>query len=203
MSKERFFAHLQSHFAPRLRESGFTGSGQNFRRQVNDVLHAINIQGNRYGGSCTVNLGVHPVFLTCPGPPRMPDPKTHEEIDCEFRIRLVKESGDWWTYQSEADSPESQADDLIATYFRDGEAYFRRFSRSEDILSYLTPERLGSEYSRDNVLGKPPHARSALVAARMHAHFGHDSLRRECAEFGLAHLGRAGALRDELEALSR
>ena len=52
-----FFDVLKSEFAPKLRELGFSGSGQHFRRVRGEIINAINIQGNKYGNSCAVNWG--------------------------------------------------------------------------------------------------------------------------------------------------
>ena len=56
-AKAVFFDVLKSEFAPKLRELGFSGSGQHFRRVRGEIINAINIQGNKYGNSCAVNWG--------------------------------------------------------------------------------------------------------------------------------------------------
>ena len=86
-----FHAVLKSEFGPKLRELGFKGSGQNYRRLIGDVIHAINIQGNRWGGSCTVNLGIHVTFLP-DTLNKMRDPATFNAINCEFHRRIADDS---------------------------------------------------------------------------------------------------------------
>lgn len=205
MSKERFFTHLKTHFAPRLRDIGFTGSGQNFRRVVGEVIHAINLQGNKWGGSCAVNLGLHLTFLPTEGLPKPANPRTVTEIDCAFRGRLAKrgESDCWWPYELPDNSPEEAADDLISRYFEHGESRFQRFRTADDVVSSLQPDRFRTGDWRGELPGTPPIARTALMAARIYAHLGRDALRRESAQFALANLGHASGLREELERLAR
>lgn len=45
--KKLFFDQLKDDFIPQIRDAGYKGSGQNFRRIQNGVVHAINIQGNK------------------------------------------------------------------------------------------------------------------------------------------------------------
>lgn len=61
--KKEFFGLLKDRFARALWQAGFKGSGQTFRRVQGEVINAINIQVNKYGGSVAVNLGLHLTFL--------------------------------------------------------------------------------------------------------------------------------------------
>ena len=119
IAKEIFFNILKEEFAPRLRNIGFKGSGQNFRRLNGEIINTINIQGHKYGGSCAVNLGLHLSFLPVNWSDQLPDVKTIKEVDCEFRKRLApKNKGDyWWKYTGLIDSTEKKARHLIETYF--------------------------------------------------------------------------------------
>ena len=62
-AKKEFYSYLKNEFGPQHREIGFKGSGSHFRRVNDEVIHCINIQGNKHGGSCAVNLGLHLTFL--------------------------------------------------------------------------------------------------------------------------------------------
>ena len=100
-SKEIFYNQLKEEFIPLLRDSGFTGSGQHFRRIKGEVVNAINIQNNKYGGSCCVNLGLHFTFLpACWDGMKILEPKKIKEVDCEFRTRLSPKgkSDYWWKF---------------------------------------------------------------------------------------------------------
>ena len=96
--KKAFYKQLREDFYPNLRECGFKGSGQHFRRVNGDVIHAINIQNNKYGGSCCLNLGIHLSFLPIAWPKdQMPDLGKIKEIDCIFRRRLAPTGkSDFW-----------------------------------------------------------------------------------------------------------
>lgn len=85
--KKRFYGHIKEKLAPLLRQEGFQGSGQHFRKVKGEVIHTVNLQNNKYGGSCCLNLGVHFTFLpVCWDSRQMPDLKKFKEIDSEFRL---------------------------------------------------------------------------------------------------------------------
>lgn len=199
-NKERFFAHLKADFFPRLRAAGFTGSGQNFRRLRGEVIQALNIQGNRYGGSCTLNLGIHPVCLPVHFTGAPPDPKKLEEAHCQFRHRLAPAvAGDgWWSYDGPP-SPEASAAGLIERFFDEGEAHFARFASLDAILGALDYETLAQGEFVPAL--RVTRAGGVLAAARLHAHRGDRAMSRRFAELGLAHLGQATGLRPAFEAL--
>lgn len=201
-SKERFLAHLKVDFFPRLRAAGFSGSGQNFRRLRGEVIQTLNLQGNRHGDSCTVNVGVHPTFLPVHFTGELPDPKKLEEVHCEFRRRLAPAaSGDrWWSYDGPP-SPEASAATLIECFSTEGEAHFARLASIDAILAALDGEILArSEFVPALGITR---ARGALAAARIYAHRGDRATSRRMAAFGLAHLGPATALQPAFEALLR
>ena len=204
MSKERFHSRLKESFFPRLRAAGFTGSGQNFRRVRGDVIHAINIQGDKYGDGCAVNLGIHLRFLPVTWSDSLPDFSKFKEIDCEFRKRLSPEDGtdNWWKYETVDISPEESADSLAEAYFAYGAPFFENYSSSPAILSVLN----AVDFTHDITafpLGQKTRARAALTAARMYAHAGDRAACRRFATIGLAHLGKVSSLKDELEYLAK
>jgi len=71
--------------APELRAAGFLGSGQNFRKQVQDVICIVNFQGSRTGDTFFVNLGAQPRFIPAEG---NVDPGTVKEYECVLRTRV-------------------------------------------------------------------------------------------------------------------
>jgi hypothetical protein len=84
--------------APCLREDGFAGSGRTFRRVLNGWIQVVNVQGSRYGGRFSINLGLQPLAIPdVVG--NVPDPKKIREELCEFRRRLSESGADqWWTH---------------------------------------------------------------------------------------------------------
>lgn len=202
--KKAFFEILKHELAPGLREIGFKGSGQNFRRTDDEVINVVNIQVNKYGGSCAVNLGLHLSFLPLSWNARLPDPRTIKEPDCEFRMRLAPRYrlDYWWKYDGLLGTPEKKARHLIETYFKHGEPRFVEYNTVEQIAAMFTIDDFGN---RDclAVFGDVTLQRGALAMARIHNHLGNRSRAAEFATYGLEHVGKAVALRAQYEEILR
>ena len=199
-NKPIFFEILKNELSPKLREIGFKGSGQNFRRVNNETVNIINIQVSKYGGSCAVNLGLHFTFLPLNWSTDLPDIKKIREYDCEFRMRLSpKVNGDyWWKYDGFLSSPRKKAQHLIETYFRYGEARFKDLDTVEKLARSLSIEEL--KKSKDlNVFGIVAQPRGALSMARIQQHLGNPEMANKFASYGLENIGKATVLRPALE----
>ena len=134
-----FFDQLKERFIPLFRKSGFKGSGNHFRRITNEVIHALNIQGNKYGGSCCVNLGVHLSFLPMFGvdPSNLLDLKTVKVGHCEFSKRLAPSGHTdfWWGYSGNISGDTSNnIDHLVATYVAEGEPFLNVTAQLKALL---------------------------------------------------------------------
>lgn len=78
--------------APRMRELGFKGSGQNFRRVEGDFIFLVNFQSSRTGEVFFINLGAQPTFVPAEGDAEL---KSLKEYECILRRRVGAE---WpWT----------------------------------------------------------------------------------------------------------
>jgi len=199
-NKKIFLNALKQELSPKLREIGFKGSGQNFRRTKNEVINVLNIQVNRYGGSCAVNLGLHLTFLPMSSNTELPNLKKIQEYDCEFRTRLApnNKSDYWWKYDDFLRSPEKKAQHLIDTYFKFGETLFRKFDSVRKIAAMFTID----DFKKKDwlyVFGDVTLQRGVLTMARIHCHLGNKSRAKEFAIFGLENLGRATILRPQYE----
>ena len=204
--KKIFFAQLKEDFIPLIRNIGFKGSGQNFRRIKNEIIHTINIQGNKYGGSCCVNLGLHTTFLPlCWDPSKLPDVKTIKEVDCEFSLRLAPSGKHdyWWKYSGNGllGNTSKSIIHLISTFNEVGQSYFDHYSSIESIIQQLSIEDLSSSDYLNKLGGVIP-IRGALTMARIYKYLGDKNKQREYALWGLKNLGNATALKDELEQLA-
>ncbi len=207
--QERFYAVLKADLAPQLRIIEFKGSGQNFNRVTGDVIHAINIQGNPWGGSCIVNLGIHLGFL--------PDtlgvvlePRKIREINCAFRTRIGSpiHSDGWWTYGSDPRTSEANARSLVASVLDKGERHFQRFNHPAAILDELEQMLLAPANPGYRLTSYLSLAGTALAGARIHRHNGNLADSRRFAQVGLGAIGTgpfgAGiALGEEFEFLAR
>lgn len=130
----------RDHLAPVIREMGFKGSGRNYRLAKDQFALAVNLQGSRYGGKFTVNLGIQPIVI--PNAIRKTvDLKSFKEIECTFRERLSADGRDtWWSYTSEATSMIDAAQ-RAASLFRTN-----AMSQFDDRMSFAltaTPETVG------------------------------------------------------------
>lgn len=203
MSKAQFATQLKTSFHPRLRAAGFVGSGQHFCRVRGDVLQAISLQGNRHGGSCAVNLGIHLAFLPMVSGDA---PGAHgiQEIECEFRRRLAPpgRSDSWWSYGESVEETAESVAALSEMFFAVAEPWFERFSTVAAIAAVLDHARLSSGKLSPE-LGCLASVRAALTGARIHAFLGHTDESRRLAMWGLTKLGRVSALREDLEKLAQ
>jgi len=201
-SKTTFTNYLREHFAPLLRSTGFNGSGSNFRRISNDVIQCVNIQGNKYGGSCAVNLGLHLTFLPIAHTGKCPNIKTVKEVDCDFRKRLTPDdAGDyWWDYKGSILDPTKNAKHLIRTYEENGATCFAKCISTDQVAAMITVDDLRSN-TVIHTFGTMTVPRASLTMARIHAHIGNGALAREYANIGLENIGRATALKEKLQAV--
>jgi len=211
-AKDIFFNCLKSEFVPKLRAFGFKGSGQNFRRFRDEVIQVINIQVNKYGGNCCVNLGLHLTFLPIAGESPLTDPKKLRASSCEFRWRLAPPGATdyWWGYENgvaahlpfrmeggKGQGPIGKARDLIKTYEAYGEPRFQSVMTVEAVARLFQPD----DIRRGKLLPLYGYTqtRGALTMARIHKYLGDEDLARKFARVGLEKIGKAKALRREFE----
>jgi hypothetical protein len=204
--KKRFFEILKHEFSPLLRELGFNGSGQDFRRVYSPVIHVINIQRNKHGGSCCVNLGVHLEFLPITGSNNiLPDVRNIKEFDCEFRKRLApkKRRDHWWKYDGGLfGNTGKSARNLIETYKNYGEPALQKLKTLEDLKVMLEAGDLRKNKIHSS-FGEIIPVRAALTLARIYKHEGQIEKSVEYAKIGLQNSGKAPALKPELERLAK
>ena len=190
-----FYGLLRDEFAPQLRMLGFKGSGSNFRRIRGDVINTVNIQGNKYGGSSAVNLGLHLAFLPLYWNNELPDVAKMKAVDCEFRNRLAPKgkSDYWWKYGGLFNSPSKQVNHLIETYRQVGEPAFTEYDTVEKIAEMISVDDISSRDFID-IFGGLTNVRAALTMARVNEHIGNLDSARAFAHAGLENLGRATML---------
>ena len=201
-AKSEFFALVRDRFAPELRSLGFKGSGQNFRRIQDDLINTVNIQGNKYGGSVAVNLGVHLVFLPVDWCDEMPDPSKIKEVNCVFRDRLApgNRSDYWWKYEGLFRSPVERVEHMLSTFLKYGEPKFQKFDSVEKVAGMYTPEEIdaGSDLC---AFGWISPVGAALVMAEVNHHLSRSDTAKEFARVGLRNIGCASSARPRFEAI--
>ena len=206
-SKTKFYEQLKEEFVPLLRKEGFQGSGQNFRRVTGDLINAINIQNNKNGESCCVNMGIHFTFLPCCwNSSTYPDLNKIKEVDCEFRSRLVRdrEMDSWWYFKGEGlfGSVGKNVSDLCNTFTEVGLKYFEAYNSIENVASAVTLDNV-KQSQQLKIAGRLTPVRAALTMARIYEYTGNEELKRAYAEVGLQMLGNSKALKKDLEFLAK
>lgn len=212
-----FLSLLRREWMPYLSHVGFKGDGERFQRTIGDVIHVIGLQKNKYGGSCCVNLGIHLSFLPLSAG-NIPQPGVPVRVEsCEFQWRLAPAgySDYWWAYepgvaahlplsilQEENRGPGERARHLASTYETVGEPAYQRLTRVDQIAALIKLEDLDNEWRIVPEYAFTP-GRAALTMARIHKHLGHYELARRFAQAGLQRIGKAKALLEELEKLSK
>ncbi|MCM8525602.1 MAG: DUF4304 domain-containing protein [Lentisphaeraceae bacterium] len=201
--KKVFFDFIRDEFAPRLREIGFKGSGNHFRRINEEIIHCINIQGSKYGKSCALNMGVHLTFLPTTHNGSLPDLKKIKQIDCELFRRLSPKmkSDYWWKYKSFLRGPQKQAGHLIKTFFKYGEPCFQKYSTVSNLVElYKHCDLESGVYPKSDFLF-PIELRGARFLAYIYQHLGDFASAHKYVKYGLANIELGLGLKEEFEQL--
>lgn len=201
----RLESSIKDHLSPVLRSDGFVGSGRNFRRVSGDFIHAVNVQGSRYGGSFAINLGIQPRCIPdIRG--NSPDAAKITEVLCEFRRRLSETTRDqWWDHDGSKESMDAAVRAAASVYTTAGRRLFSELSGPESPLLNVTPTQFeAGNYSfsgfKSGLAPTKCHAARALAFMRQSA--GDLADASAFARIALAKPGVWPAFRADLEALS-
>jgi Domain of unknown function (DUF4304) len=200
-SMPRLETAIRSILAPHLREDGFSGSGRTFRRVRNSWIQVVHVQGSRSGGSFAINLAIHPLDILDVRD-EAPDPKTITDDLCEFRRRLAETDMDqWWEHQASVDSMNCAMTEAARVYARVGRPQLDTICGSESPMHRVRAVDL-KEGSFDFLGFESTSVRMALALSRLRKSEGRLDESKAFACYGLANLGRAIGLRDELTVLA-
>ena len=167
-----------------LRELGFRGSGQNYRKVEDDFVFVVNFQRSRSGDSFYVNLGAQPTFIPAEGDAAL---KTLKEYECVWRRRV----GTKWPQQLSDSQFQSFVDELVTSQH----AFFDHAKSFRTAVATEPPEALLTKFSAGSTRG-----RAALHLARAALALEHSAVARELATLGLSLAkDRAALLEAELE----
>jgi hypothetical protein len=144
-----------------------------------------------------VNLGIH--FASAPDVTgNQPDPKKMTEAHCEFRRRLSESNADmWWKHETDQASMLCAIESAAAMYSRLGRRYFELACSA---LNSITPAALASGNYDLQGFGSTK-VRLGLALARIRKLEGRAEESRGFAAYGVQHVGLAGFLKSELQAL--
>ncbi len=206
---------LQLHRKPQLNQLGFMGSDHHFRKNSDEhFIYTLVIQGNRYGGSCIMELGMHLDFLPI-GLNGKADIHNLTVYDCEFRKRIeagipwtqkifgpIQTQARWFEYgKSKADAIRT-INRMYKVFKVRGLEYFEQFRGFPDPILSITLEQLKAERGKQQIsMGAPQNLRLALIIARTHEFVGDLDSSLKFAEWGLNQLGQAPGLKPYFEEL--
>jgi hypothetical protein len=199
-SPPRLELSIKNHFVPILRADGFSGSGRNFRRVASDLILALQVQSSRDGGKFAVNLGIHPLAVP-DALGGLPDPKKIVVTLCELRRRLSEHGSDqWWGYEATQTSMDEAVVRAARVYEMTGRRLFAEQTSPSSPLYLCTSEKFGvGDFDLSGFATTK--ARLARLFSIMRGASGNRDEQRAFARIGLESVGRATALKIELEAL--
>ena len=143
---------------PALREVGFRGSGQNYRKADGDFVFVINFQGSRWGDNFYVNLGAQPVFIPAEG---NADLVKLKEYECMLRKRV----GNDWPWEMSDETFASLQTEIISAQA----AFFDHARTLRKALEMDAPETLLRNFASGTT-----EARATLHLSRAAAAFSCD-----------------------------
>lgn len=190
MNAAEFKKLMKVYFAPILRKYGFIGSGFNYKKITdNHYIYAVQIQSNKYGEGCWIELGVTTDFL--PNTVGFTiDSKKITPLDCEFRKRLDPGINDSMWLFGETEEEAKQATVHMANEFeRNGLSYFGQFIDFPKPLSQITIEDIVNESPALKSLEPPLDLRLAMTIARVHTFLGNKREAIKFCEWGLKNIG--------------
>ncbi|OBZ12802.1 DUF4304 domain-containing protein [Bacillus sp. FJAT-26390] len=168
---KKFKRLLKETFEQELIKYGFNGTGGKYRTKPNNhFIYTVNIQADKYGGSCCVELGVYIDFIPNPSGVHVPLNKV-SSYDCDFRWRLsdLEDEDLWWSYgETEIEALENIGH-MTEIFVEYGLRYFEYFINFPESLTSTSIEDI--EQSNKNVKrwGElPTDIRLALVISRVH-----------------------------------
>lgn len=164
--------------APRMRELGFKGSGQYFRRSEGDFVFLVNFQSSRSSEVFFINLGAQPTFIPAEGDAEL---KSLKEYQCILRCRV---GGEWPWAMSEAGLA-----NMVTDIAKSSSAFFGQALTLRLALAQATVPELLRNFSSGTT-----EAHAALHLARGAHNLGLAEKGMELAAHGLSIAGERAVL---------
>jgi len=191
----------REHLVPTLRLKGFKGSGRQFRRIVNQFAECVSLQGSHHGGSFAINLGLQPLSI----PDVMGnvvDPRKIDEVSCEFRRRLSKNTSDqWWSYTQLRSSKITAVQNSAEIFEQFGLMYFSEMTGENSPLLCVDPISFDSGLFDFRGFNSTK-VRMARSLSLLRFASGDTQASRDFARVALKAIGAGVGLRVELTALA-
>ncbi len=190
---KKFKQLLKETFTRELRKHGFQGTAGRYRTKPNNhLIYTVNIQGDKYGGCCCVELGVYIDFIPNTLGVHVPLNKV-SPYDCEFRWRLsdLKNEDLWWSYGETESEALENIGHMTEIFLEYGLQYFEEFSNFPECLTNISikdieqwnknVKRLGNKYTRE---------RLALVLSKIHLHMNNNEQAISFATWAINRIGK-------------
>ncbi|MDT0608048.1 DUF4304 domain-containing protein [Croceitalea rosinachiae] len=183
MNSSIFKRLVNKHFAPRIKQIGWVGSGFNYRRtNENHVIDYFGMYGSWMGGRIYCETGIHFDFL-----PLYQHDKTIEKksvTECLFRERL---STGTWEFYSEEVRNIKQVENILETFLRDSSKFYSDFENFPAPFDKISVEHLRNE-RHYKLLGKYEIFNMRIFARLMkdiHLFLGNIDKAKDFSEYGI------------------
>ncbi|WP_161601557.1 DUF4304 domain-containing protein [Paenibacillus luteus] len=189
---KKFKQLLKETFEQELIKHGFNGTGGRYRTKPNDhFIYTVNIQADKYGGCCCVELGVFIDFIPNTLGVHVPLNKV-SSYDCDFRWRLsdLEVEDLWWSYgETEIEALENIGH-MTKTFLEYGLRYYGYFIHFPESLTSISIEDIEQSNKNVNRLGElPTNIRLALVISRVHLHVNNNEQAISFAIWAISQIG--------------
>lgn len=181
--KVEFKALLQEHLLPGLRALGFSKSLPMLRRQIEETIHCVFVQGDTERNECYFNWGYHLTFF--PGV----DASKIVQPECEIRSTIQPETQHSWQYGSTASEMEVNAkrmSDHVLPKLRD---QLTKLSDPEKIFCDITLDDIIAQNKKYRTVRQTA-VRTAQFLYHVNMHYGHVERAVEIAKYAVE-TGRA------------
>jgi hypothetical protein len=186
ISSAEFKNLLTKHFAPRIRELGWTGSGYHYLNFNNPpYIYVLGFQPNRHGKEAYIEIGVHFDFIPIKG---LPNFNKLEPSYLKIRQKLTPNNDEyWWRYGNTKKKNQELIDSIWKKFKSDGIDYFRFFKSFPGVFESIRISDL-EEKEFDFIKGikMPTNIGSALLLARINKEIGKKEKAKEFANYGLS-----------------
>lgn len=168
---KKFKQLLKETFEQELKKHGFNGTGGKYRTKPNNhFIYTVNLQADKYGGCCCIELGVYIDFIPNPLGVHIPLNKV-SSYDCDFRWRLsdLEDEDLWWSYGETENEALENIGHMTETFVEYGIQYFGCFINFPESLTSISLEDIEQRNKNVKRLGDVlPDTRLALVISRVH-----------------------------------
>lgn len=128
ISGEEFIKLLNDRFTPYIKSLGFKGSKNNFYKKVSPWIYTVNIFKDKYGGECTINIGIHLDFIENQLN-KLPIPSKFTVLDCIIDKNIAMDNGNSWYFYGKNENEGIETINIMIDIFeKKGVPFLQKFS---------------------------------------------------------------------------